>query len=65
MKSEFDPVTSVLFNHLIDQTAAVTEIPEGAALIPPTGAAFHLLALLASDYLGFSSSYLLKSNVNT
>lgn len=41
----------VLAKRLIKETAAVTEAPQGAALIPPTGTAFHLLALLASHFL--------------
>lgn len=35
---------SVLAKHLIDQTAGVTEVPQGAALIPPTGTAFPFIS---------------------
>lgn len=50
---------SALAKHLIEQTAAVTEVPQGAALIPPTGTAspfispvslpLYLVTLTSSD----------------
>lgn len=35
---------SVSAKHLIDQTAAVTKVPQAAALISPTGTAFQFMS---------------------